>query len=1014
MVTPPLPPTRRSHLHSRRTLAALLLCALCAASWAAERLHGLPFSRTYSLDDIGYVPRGSRLNFDRFGRIAVIHDGVYAVLNDTSWINQASPDESSRLPMTDVVHAADGQSYYVGRASWGRAEFGSDGALHAKPLGPAEAPAWTRSTLFEDVIVTTDGVYFSGGNGFAFWNFATQRDELYEVPGLSRSFAIGSRVFVSSPGHPLRYFDVPAHALHDNPTATPLDHVLIDRVAALDDGRVLLSLFDGQMFVFDGREATPWAGLSEVHPKGRISALCRLADGNIALGASGQGVFVLSPSGALVTSFTTPQFMRVSSIASRENGVLWVLTEDSIEKILYRGGLSSFSQRQGVTLFFPSVARCGERTFVASARTLFEAIAGGRGESARFERVEPQPPGGTISLTAAGGHLLVGNGEEVYAFTAAGGWERICRLHGLSQLAFLNEKQCYAIGSSEIALLEWDGQRWIEPVPRVAGLAHTFDVHPTRHGVWVEMSGDGVARIHRKGDRLETMVLRNEGWTKALWVNIGVVGDTVVLSPIGEPRRFFDEATESWCQRPQLAQLLDSSKRWLSRVWQDDTGTLWAAHRDGLVRFTPAGDGYRVDRSSFDLINDRYPEVRILPGNDIWVTASRSLHHVEEVTAPLAEAQTAPLLVSLKDTRSDIELLASRPQPRSLRLSHRQNSLTFSVFSGGYAWRRPPAYEFRLNPGDPWTMVGAGYLFPLPSLGDGQYTLQVRAAGGGLAPSPAATLAFEILPPWHRTWPAYIAYAALFVLGVFGLTRWSSHLARRRNRVLESVVRDRTQELEATMRKLNEETRISATLAERDRLAGEIHDSVQQGLSGAIMQLDTTLKTASVPNQLHSRLATVRNMISYARQEVQHTVWGMTSPLLEGNDLGEALRKITTFTASSTLIPTVAVTGVPRELPRRITHHLLRVAQEATTNALRHAGAQRVDIRLEYRGDSVALTVEDDGVGFDPQAALNSEGHFGLTGMRGRARTIDGELTVRSGHDAGTTIQIVVPFSTEA
>ena len=61
------------------------------------------------LDDIGYVPRGSRLNLDWFGRIAVIHDGVYAVLNDTSWINLAPADESTRTPMTDVVQAGDGR-----------------------------------------------------------------------------------------------------------------------------------------------------------------------------------------------------------------------------------------------------------------------------------------------------------------------------------------------------------------------------------------------------------------------------------------------------------------------------------------------------------------------------------------------------------------------------------------------------------------------------------------------------------------------------------------------------------------------------------------------------------------------------------------------------------------------------------------------------------------------------------------------------------------------------------------
>jgi signal transduction histidine kinase len=1011
MVTPPLPLTRIAIAFWRGAIVlALLWAASSAAANTTERVRGLPFSRTYSLDDIGYVPRGSRLNFDSFGRIAVIHDGVYAVLNDTAWINVAHADESTRTPMTDVVHAGYGRCYYAGRASWGIAEFGADGALHARPLVPPNPPAWTRTTTFESVIVTADGVYFSSSNGIVFWDFAEKQCQLHEAPRLSRSFAIGQRVFVSSAGQPLRYVDVKERTLRPCP-ATILDRVSIDRAATLDNARALVSLTDGRLFVFDGEQAVPWAGQSQLNIKGRLSALRSLADGNVALSASGEGVFIFSPDGALLSSLTTPQFHRVSSIASRESGVLWVLTEDSIEKVLYRGGLTSFGQRQGLTLFFPGVAKARGRTFVASARTLYEAVSPRPGAVGRFERFDPQPPGGALQLTANGPHLLVGNGNSIFTLSPDGKWQRVASLRGLSQLVMLDGKQCYAIGTSEIALLEWDGERWTEPVPRIAGLAHAYDAHRTARSVWVEMSGDGVARICRKGDRLELMVLRNEEWTKALWVNIGVVGDTVVLSPIGEPRRFFDEQKEWWCERPQLARLLDSSARWLSRVWQDEKGTLWAAHREGLVRFTPSGEGYIADRSSYDLINDRYPEVRILPGNDLWVTASRSLHHVEDVTTPLSEAHPAPVLVSLMDTRRNVELLAKRLQHDPLRLSYGQNSLTFRLFSGSYAWRRAPTYEFRLNATEPWATLETGSLLPFPSLRDGKYNLQVRVADDRASPSQAMTFAFEVLPPWHRTWPAFALYATALLLGVVGVTRWSGHLARRRNRVLEDIVRDRTHELESTMRKLNEETRVTATLAERDRLAGEIHDSVQQGLSGAILQLDTTLKQPSVPPDLHRRLAIVRNMVSYSRQEVEHTVWDMASPLLEGNDLGEALRKLTAFTTSSTLVPSVTVAGTPVDLPRRTTHHLLRIAQEATTNAERHASAQRIAIRLDYAIDAVSLTIEDNGVGFDPEDALNRQGHFGLTGMRGRARSIGGELSVRSAPGAGTSIRIVVPLS---
>src|SRR5438045_3761633 len=153
------------------------------------------------------------------------------------------------------------------------------------------------------------------------------------------------------------------------------------------------------------------------------------------------------------------------------------------------------------------------------------------------------------------------------------------------------------------------------------------------------------------------MILPNKPWTKALWVNIGVVNDTVVLSPAREKRRFFDERTEQWCERPELVRLLERPPHWINRMWNDEAGTIWATHIEGLVRFTPKAGDYEIDFSSFDLINARYPNVQILAGNDVWVTAGNSLHHVEPVASPAVPVYPKPVLVSLNDTKRNQSLL---------------------------------------------------------------------------------------------------------------------------------------------------------------------------------------------------------------------------------------------------------------------------------------------------------------------------------------------------------------------
>lgn len=1003
--------TPRKLRPARRTISTLLILGCVVITGFAEPgIHGLPFSRPYSLEDVGYVPRGARLNLDPFGRIAVIHDGVYAVLNDTAWLNIADPEESARTPMTDVLHAGYGQTFYGGRASWGIAEFGIDGKIHAKSLVPKNAPAWTRTTTFEELIGTADGIYFVSRNGVVFWDFIRKECQLFELERISRVFAVGSKVFVSSSGQALRTINLNERRVEPVPV-TALDRVAVDHAIVLDGTRSLVSLMNGRLFVFDGLNLTPWSGGQGVEETmGRISVLQRLADGRVAVAVTGKGVFVYSPEGTLLTSLTTPQYHQISSIASREPGVLWLLTEESIEKVLYSGGLTSFGQRLGLTLGWPQVAARAGRTFVTSGGVLYEAVPDKTGGPARFERFKNQPAGGAMSLTSGGSHLITGSRAGIFSVQSDDSLQLIGQVKDLNILMMVGDNLCYAIGTSEIALFEWDGSRWFEPVARVPGLPHSFNVQRTAKAVWVEMGGDGVARVSRKDGEIKVTVIKNEPWTKALWVNIGVVGDVAVLSTLRDQRRFFDDRSESWCDMPGFAKLLDRSPHWIARVWMDDAGTLWATHTEGLVRFTPKGDDYEMDLSTYDLINDRYPIIYILPGSGTWVSASRSLHHVEQVENPRASPASKPVLVSLMDTRRNVELLTHRLAPENrLQLPFAQNSLTFRFFSGSYARRRAPVYEVRMKPSEPWVTLDTGSLLRLSALREGAYDLEVKIAGEPVEPGGAMRFSFDILPPWQRTLPAYLLYGSILVVGVIGISRLSVGLAHRRNRALEEVVRARTSELKSTMEKLNEETRITATLAERDRLAGEIHDSVQQGLSGAIIQLDTTLRLPSLDQPVLTRLQVVRNMLSYARQEVQHAVWDLDSPLLEGNDLGEALRKLTTFTLSNALVPVVSVSGTPIQLPRVTTHHLLRIAQEATTNSLRHAQAQHIDIALEYQAGAVTLTISDDGIGFPPDDGLNKAGHFGLRGIRGRAKKLGAEITVTSSMGRGTTVRVIAP-----
>jgi signal transduction histidine kinase len=249
----------------------------------------------------------------------------------------------------------------------------------------------------------------------------------------------------------------------------------------------------------------------------------------------------------------------------------------------------------------------------------------------------------------------------------------------------------------------------------------------------------------------------------------------------------------------------------------------------------------------------------------------------------------------------------------------------------------------------------------------------------------------------------------LLLLAFVGGARWLNQRSLRRNAELELLVHERTKALEIAVEQLNEETRNAATLAERSRLAGEIHDSLQQGLSGSLLHLETTLENPALTPELRSKLHVMHNMLSYSREEVQQAVWNLASPLLQNSSLDQALRALAGYINSGSATINVVTPEQPVSLPGDVQHNLLRIAQEAITNAVKHAQAGHIGVSLQADDDTVVLSVTDDGRGFDVASSDGNGGHFGLRGIQSRARSIHAELQIASSPGAGTTIQVHVP-----
>jgi two-component system NarL family sensor kinase len=203
----------------------------------------------------------------------------------------------------------------------------------------------------------------------------------------------------------------------------------------------------------------------------------------------------------------------------------------------------------------------------------------------------------------------------------------------------------------------------------------------------------------------------------------------------------------------------------------------------------------------------------------------------------------------------------------------------------------------------------------------------------------------------------------------------------------------------------------AAQTEERNRLAREIHDTIAQDLSAIAFQLEAAeaiLGAQGDPERARRSVSTALDLARKGLEEARRSVLDLRAAPLEGRTLPVALAALAEETNNEDPGPAVVFEGAPgTPLPPAVEVGLYRIAQEALQNALRHAAASRVNLRLESLPDRVRLTVEDDGRGFAIEDATTSR--FGLVGMRERTRLLGGTFQIESSPGAGTRITAEVP-----
>ncbi|HEY0944577.1 MAG TPA: PAS domain-containing protein [Opitutaceae bacterium] len=213
--------------------------------------------------------------------------------------------------------------------------------------------------------------------------------------------------------------------------------------------------------------------------------------------------------------------------------------------------------------------------------------------------------------------------------------------------------------------------------------------------------------------------------------------------------------------------------------------------------------------------------------------------------------------------------------------------------------------------------------------------------------------------------------------------------------------------------RLSRQSRQAAVVEERNRMARDIHDTLAQGFTGVIVQLEAAedARSRGLTREADEHLSRARALASDSLQEARRSVRALRPRALTGKNLCAALEELVgRMTAGTTLRGECNAQGHAPPLPDEWETNLLRISQEALTNALRHAGARTFSVCLVFEAQGIRLELRDDGSGFDP--AAQHEG-YGLPGMKERVDAMGGSLMIASGAGRGTTIVVSLPLPEE-
>ena len=440
----------------------------------------------------------------------------------------------------------------------------------------------------------------------------------------------------------------------------------------------------------------------------------------------------------------------------------------------------------------------------------------------------------------------------------------------------------------------------------------------------------------------------------------------------------------------------------VNTVIEDGDGDLWLGTIRGIARvkvsalhdvadgkqqsLTPIVFGRDDGMRSSECVGTSLPASTRTNDGSIWFVTAKGFAHTTDVAEKLAHRY--PMVPILGWSLTDDLDPAHAQTGDQVLMAPSQPDVTFLFNVIDLSNPSQLEFRYRLIPYDGDWVTTRGRTARYRRLPAGAYRFEVQARQSG-EPWGATTRGVHIRQRSHiyQTW---YAYACMLLLAII---------------VIIYAFRQRVQLVKG---------QIGVIIEERNRIAEECHDTLMAGLAAISWQLEATAKLfrndamAATPAANSCEIA--RSMVSHCQAEARRIIWDLRDTEEITSSLSRALeRSISAQESYDSVCLAFAVEGEEVPLAPADVHHMVCIAQEALSNALRHAAPANISIKLRYEISSLSLSIRDDGCGL--RGDTSKVGHFGIPVMEERARKVGGVLRLQSSHLAGTEVSVIVAFN---